>query len=247
MSPSWSKSDRLNGDLFTLNNNVSPFQSNLSTTRSIHHCEEDFRDNGLRILHDLFEQSYRKLCKSPILTANSILSDLLSDLEALVETSLEVLLKVFSRDYLPTSGIEVYAILHFAYASAHYTSPHNMSTVHNELYADVTRWNLAVESRDRTLFYNIFNEIWYPQQGDAEAIPLIEAENSIDERRLNHGQLNGLPINPSLNPWHDLSAHCASPIICDQDRKNMLDGLLGSRVILMCRRYLDSIYSSPCM
>ena len=210
-----------------------------------HQCETDVDDCGLNILYDLFEQSYHKLCRSFILAATPNLKEFLSDSQALVTTALEVLRKVLCWKYLPTAGIEVYAVLHFAYASALYANPRNMCTMHDKMYADVSRWSLVVDSKDRTLFRTIFSQIWCPQEISVGATSWTDVMNETDE---NHGQGVNLPHVPTESTRRPLSLDqeefCISPKTFDQDSNVSLDSLLGGIAILMCRQYLDGKFAA---
>ena len=243
-------SDGLYGTLSKLTNDETTYPINTYFAQRTDQLEASAGDHKFQVLNRLFRQSYDKLCKSSLFAVIPNLAGVFSDFEALISMGLEILSKVLLESYLPVAGIEVYAILHVAYASALYTNPLHVQVVYDELYADVVRWSLVIEPRDRAVFGNIFCQIWGPPTTLTRATPWTVNENNTNG--MDHAQtidlLHDLSTNSFSNvPWLDPEACCASPTAFDQEEKVLLNGLQKGILIFMCRQYLNSVYPILCM
>ncbi|MCJ1235512.1 hypothetical protein MMC14_003481 [Varicellaria rhodocarpa] len=241
-------SDGLYGDLSKLTNDITTSPLNTHFAQLTDQFEASVADHGLRILNRLFRQSYDKLCESSFFAVIPNLVKVLYDFQALISMGLEILSKFLLENCMPVAGVEVYALLHVAYASALYTNPLHVQVVYNELYVDVVRWSLVIEPRDRAVFENIFRLIWGPPTTLAGATPSLVNENNTNG--MGHAQTVDLPHDLSANsiskiPWLDPGVCCASPTAFDQEEKVLLNGLQNGILIFMCRQYLNSVYPTP--
>lgn len=80
--------------------------------------------------------------------------------ELIAEKGLAALRKFFAGS-LPSTIMEIYAMLHVAYVAAIVINQNEVVEVQNDLYADILNWSLAIKSvRERALFSDIARRIW---------------------------------------------------------------------------------------
>ncbi|MCJ1247724.1 hypothetical protein MMC30_004939 [Trapelia coarctata] len=80
--------------------------------------------------------------------------------ELIAEKGLAALRKFFAGS-LPSTIMEIYAMLHVAYVAAIVINQIEVVEVQNDLYADILNWSLAIKSvRERALFGDIARRMW---------------------------------------------------------------------------------------
>ena len=203
------------------------------------------------ILHHLFELSLYKLSLPPISAAVSIFRIRMPKFEVLARMGMLALQKVLvdTRGHLPTSDMEIYALLHVAYACIISTSLYPIEIMYDELYENALEWTLAVEPREQPSFATIIRQIWDPKPSQARAVSQGDGFNSAARKTNSPRKTNGLSFqsaNTSTPLWFDPETYCTSPGAYIHDSDNLLDTLQKGKVISACKQFLNSMYPSVC-
>ena len=114
-------------------------------------------------LQRTYDLSQEKICQPT--TSASALSFVSSvpNVEVMMKLALTAL-RNFYRGSLPTTAIEVYSLLHLAYAASLIITHEDPMLLFNDLFVDVLHWAGAIDSvEDKALFIEVAQHIWLPE------------------------------------------------------------------------------------
>ena len=197
-----------------------------------------------RVSAILYKRSVRNLQRDHLTSdVRSFMSNMPSS-EHIAEKGLAALRKFFAGS-LPSTIMEIYAMLHVAYVAAIVINQNEVVEVQNDLYADILNWSLAIKSvRERALFGDIARRIWAsdysklncPRQA-TEYVP-----GALNQRCFTT-VLPAMSEVPRSSSSGSGKSKSFAPSRCSADQANTLfHNLKNGTAIYLCRQYLDGMY-----
>jgi hypothetical protein len=200
-------------------------------------------DSLRQVSNILYERSLRNLRRDPVTVDIHNFVQTMRSSDYIIEKGMTTLRMVFAGT-LPTSLMDVFAMLHFAYVAAIVINQSEVVEVQSDLYADILNWSLAIGSiQERSFFVDIARRIW--------ASPHIKANCP----RL-HDDVQGVLSQPcfmtvlpalaesSKSVTSRLGKRKASQSARDDHARatTLLNTLKNGTAMYLCRQYLDGMY-----
>jgi len=165
--------------------------------------------------------------------------------ELIVAKGLAALRKFFAGS-LPSTLMEIYAMLHVTYVAAIVINQNEVAEVQNDLYADILNWSLAIKSvRERALFVDIARRMWASDHSKHNCPR--QATEDISSALKQPCFTTVLPamseISRSFSSGSGKSKASASSRDNVDQATTLFNNLKNGTAIYLCRQYLDSMYS----
>ena len=199
---------------------------------------------GLRQVSEiLYKRSIMNLKRNPMPYEIQRFIHEMPPLGQIADKGLATLWKVFSG-HLPSTLMDVYAMIHVAYVVAIVVNQKEVAEVLDDLFADIYNWSLAIKSvTDRALFVDIACRIWAVEHSNIKCPrDAISGLSGTPNQTCFTGVLapvNGLPFPNSSKSTtlKELGIGVGS-----KEHDALLHVLKGGTAIHLCRQYMDSKY-----
>jgi hypothetical protein len=209
------------------------------------HTQLELVEGLRRVSAILYQRSIRNLQRDRLtVDVRSFICNM-PPCELIVAKGLAALRKVFAGS-LPSTLMEIYAMLHVAYVAAIVINQNEVVEVQNDLYADILNWSLAIKSvRERALFVDIARRMWASDHSKHNCPRQATEDIS--------GTLNQPCFTTVLPALSEIPRSCssgsgkskASALSRDNadQATTLFNNLKNGTAIYLCRQYLDSMYS----
>ena len=202
-------------------------------------------------LGQLFAMSHKKLSNLPVSVEVLEFVERMPNFEVLAVRGLEALQKVlgYPANHWPKSDMEVYALLHVAYACIPYTYLQPIETICEELYNNAFAWSTVLGLREQFALTAIIRQLWNPELTQTGAYSQKNSAGSTDQMMGGINKSSVLPLESihTSKPLRTNSAtYCTSPVASTQDSSEFLNNLRTSIVIRVCKPFLDGMYPFNC-
>ena len=212
-------------------------------------------ENISDILQMLFSESNMKICQ---LQGSMCIASFIEEMPesgVLTQMSLAALRSVFIG-ILPSTILEVYALLHLAYACALLINPHDLTSLYDEIFADVLGWSYAIDATERAFFDTVVRHLWEPEISCARTEQKLASTGDDTASNGRHRwAINSFPFTNSRLLFQRKNRHTGSSIKKDKtmpssagvrETTEFFNERKKGCVIRLCTEYLDSKLSSSC-
>ena len=212
-----------------------PEQSTNFGTETQMRTQLELVDGLRRVSAILYNRSIRNLQRDRLTADVRSFISAMPPSELIAKRGLAALRKFFAGT-LPTTLMEIYAMLHVAYVAAIVINQNEVVEVQNDLYADILNWSLAIKSvHERALFVDIARRIW---ASDHSKLNCPRRATEDVPSALN--QTCFTTVLPSSGSGKS-KAYVSSRDSSDQ-AATLYHHLKSGTAIYLCRQYLDSKY-----
>ena len=201
-------------------------------------------------LQRTYDLSIKKICEQNTSASAMSFVSSVPNAEAMMNIALMALRKVYLGD-LPTTAIEIYCLLHLAYAASLVITHENPLLLFDDLFADVLSWADAIESaEDKMIFVEVAEYIWFPDVSN------VALERHRRHRPTGSPSISGqhqcaIPASWPLNgpkPINDINDQSIlitdtetypSPSAENANAAALLEVLRRGKAVYLCTRFID--------